>query len=307
MITAIVIFVLAAAMAGLAIWLFVYADRRDQQEEMLLRLKAGDAPGGASFRTLESRLRNPVLRAACHLVWRTGSALKPETVKKILWILAAMVPLTLMLFGWALGLAVTAGALALGVAVLRHRAARRRALIGQQLPGFLEAAMRVLQVGNTMEESIATAAVDSPEPLRPLFQSVGRQVRLGAPLDQVLAETAEIHGIRSIKVVALAAAINRKYGGSLRNMFRSLIGTIRARDSAVRELRALTAETRFSAVVLAVIPIVLTAVIFFQNRNYYDAMWESTGGRLTLMFGILMQVAGVIVIYRMMKATQGDE
>ena len=175
-----------------------------------------------------------------------------------------------------------------------------------QLPGFLESGLRVLQAGNTLEESLALAAVESPEPLKPLFQSVGRQVRLGAPLDQVLAEMADIHRIRDIKVIALAASINRKYGGSLRNVFRSLITAIRSRDAAARELRALTAETRFSAVVLAVIPALLTVYIYFQSQEYYVSMWATTGGRITLILGVALQVIGVFVIYRMMAATEDN-
>jgi tight adherence protein B len=301
---AIVTFLLAATMAAFAIWLFVYADRRERRDEMLLRLRTGDEPSGGVYFTRESRLRNPVLRAACHLIWRTGSDLEPSTVLKILYVLGAMIPLTLLLFGWFWGALVIGSSLAFGFGILRSRALRRRARIVQQLPGFLENAMRVLQAGNTLEESIATAAGESAEPLRPLFQSVSRQVKLGAPLDQVLQEAADIHRIREIKAIALGAAVNRKYGGSLRNVFRSLIGAIRSRESAARELRALTAETRFSAVVMAAIPAGLTAFIYLRNRDYYVDMWASTGGRITLILALVLQILGVIVIYRMLNATE---
>ncbi|MGQ0502708.1 MAG: type II secretion system F family protein [Panacagrimonas sp.] len=306
MIAAIVIFSLAVLMAGFAIWLFVYADRRERSDEMMERLGASDEPRMPKYRSRESQLGNPVLRSACHLIWRTGSDMQPQTVTRILLVLVALVPLALFLFGWMVGTGVVLGGLVLGLLVLRNRAARRRARIGEQLPGFLEAAMRVLQAGNTMEESISAAAQESVDPLRPLFLSVGRKVRLGAPLDQVLVEMADIHNIRNLKVIALAASINRKYGGSLRNMFRSLIGAIRARESAAREMRALTAETRISAIVLAVIPIGLSIYIYLRNRLYYVDMWESPNGRFALIMAVVLQVTGVVVIYRMMTATQDN-
>ena len=304
---AVLLFVLAAGTATLAIWLLMYADARARRDEVLLRLRAGDQPEMAIKASRDTQLQSPLLRMACHIVWRAGSEAEPGTVAKVLWILGAMVPITLLIFGWFGGSIVIALGLAFGYGILRQRAARRRAKIVEQLPGYLEAGLRVLQAGNTLEEALATAAVESPEPLKPLFQSVGRQVRLGAPVDQVLAEAAEIHRIRDIKVIALAAAINRKYGGSLRNVFRSLIAAIRARDAAARELRALTAETRFSALVLAIIPAFLTVYIFWQNRTYYNQMWELTGGRITLIVAVLLQVAGVFVIYRMMSATEDNE
>jgi tight adherence protein B len=304
--TAIIVFVLAVMMAGVAIALFLYADRRSRREDVNLRLRAGDTPEVAVQGSHDQKLRNPVLRGACHVVWRSGLEAEPDTVAKMLWVLAALVPMGLLILGPFRGAIVLGLLSAFGYGVLRQRAARRRAKIVSQLPGFLEAGLRVLQAGNTLEESIALAAVESPEPLRPLFQSVGRQVRLGAPLDQVLAETAEIHRIRDIKVIALAASINRKYGGSLRNVFRSLISAIRARDSAARELRALTAETRFSAFVLAVIPALLTVYIYFQNEQYYASMWTTLGGRITLIMGVALQVIGVFIIYRMMASTEDN-
>ncbi|TDU24249.1 tight adherence protein B [Panacagrimonas perspica] len=304
---AIILFAAALILAGLAIWLLIYADARARRDEMLLRLRAGEEAAAAVRSSREAQLRSPLLRFACHMVWRTGSEAEPSTVAKMLWVLSAMVPVTLLLFGRFGGLAVLGLVFAFGYGFLRQRAARRRAKIVEQLPAFLEAGLRVLQAGNTLEEALSTAAAESPEPLRPLFVSVGRQVRLGAPLEQVLIEMAEIHRSRDIKVIALAASINRKYGGSLRNIFRSLISAIRARDAAARELRALTAETRFSAVVLAVIPAFLTIYIYLQNRLYYAQMWESLGGRITLIVAVAMQVIGVGVIYRMMSVTEDNE
>lgn len=303
---AVVVFVLALAMAALAIGMFAYADLRTRRDEVNLRLRAGETPDAAVQGVRDTQLRNPVLRAACHVLWRSGLEVEPATVEKMLWVLFAMVPLSLLILGALNGLIVIGFVSAFGYGLLRQRAARRRALIVSQLPAFLEAGLRVLQAGNTLEESLAIAAVESPDPLKPLFQSVGRQVRLGAQLDQVLSEIAEIHRIRDIKVIALAASINRRYGGSLRNVFRSLIAAIRSRDAAARELRALTAETRFSAVVLAVIPALLTMYIYFQNQDYYTTMWATTGGRIALILGVALQVIGVFIIYRMMSATEDN-
>lgn len=304
---AIILFVLALCLAGLAIWLLMYADQRARRDEIALRLRAGEAPEAATRSKRETLLRNPVLRWACHIVWRAGADTEPATVVKLLWVLGAMIPISLLIFGPFGGSVVIVLVLAFAYGVLMRQAARRRAKIVEQLPSFLEAGLRVLQAGNTLEESLAMAAAESADPLRPLFQSVGRQVRLGAPLDQVLGEAAEIHRIRDIKVIALAASINRKYGGSLRNVFRSLITAIRSRDSAARELRALTAETRFSALVLAIIPAFLTVYIYWQNREYYTQMWASTGGRVALIMAVLLQVIGVVVIYRMMASTEDSE
>jgi tight adherence protein B len=222
-------------------------------------------------------------------------------------ILVALVPMSLLIFGWLTGGVVIFGAGLIGWFVLNRRAAGRRAKIVEQLPAYLEAVMRVLAAGNTLEEAIASAARETQDPLRSLFVSVGRQVRLGAAVDTVLAEAAAIHQIRDLRVLALAANINRKYGGTLRNVFRSLIQAIRMREAASRELRALTAETRFSAFVLAAIPIAVSVFIFFRNRAYYADILASSSGKWVLMTAVALQLAGMLVIWRMMQAASDAE
>lgn len=303
-----VIFVLTLLLIGGAIFLLTRAGHRERQDEVQLRLRVlggddGTAAALGNYRPRDAQLSNPILRWVCHLLWRTGVEIEPGGVAKILLVSALLVPVALVAFGIFGGLAVVAVISALGWGVLARRASLRRARMLEQLPPFLESAMRVLSAGNTLEESVAAAARESPDPLRPLMTSVGRQVRLGAPIEAVLMEAGDIHQLRDLKVMALAASINRKYGGSLKNILKSLIQSIRQRDVAARELQALTAETRFSAIVLSVMPVSLSLYIYIKNPKYYSDMWTDSAGRILLVVSILMQIIGVFIIMRMMART----
>jgi tight adherence protein B len=300
-----IIFFIALALGVAAALLLLRVQSQARAAEMALRLRVLGEDADAHLLGRVAPINNPLLRFVTDLLTRSGLELEPERVGQGLLMACAVAPVLLILLG------PLAGLLAIGIAVvsvfgvLSRNAAKRRAKIVEQLPAFLESTMRVLAAGNTLEESLGAAARDSPEPIRPLFMSIGRQIRLGAPVESVLAEAGEVHRLRDLKVMALAAAINRKYGGSLRQVLKSLISTIRSRDSAARELRALTAETRFSAVVLAIIPVTLSLYIFAKNKGYYESMWADTSGRIFLVVSVLLQVAGVAVLWRMMNST-GD-
>lgn len=307
MTASIIIFLLALVLIGGAGWLFVHAGQRERQEEVLLRLRASggdESLAMAGVQVSDRQITNPLLRWACHLVWRTGVEMLPETVARLLLVLTLLIPVTLFAFGFFAGMIILVMLVLTGWLILNRRAASRRNKIVEQLPTFLESAVRVLAAGNTLEESFAAAARESNDPIRPLFMSVGRQVRLGAPIEVVLAEAAEIHQIHDLKVLALAASVNRKFGGSLRSVLRSLIQAIRSRDMAERELRALTAETRFSAIVLSVIPVAIMLFIILQNPGYYVDMWAETSGRALLIGSVVLQLTGVFVIYRMMRSAE---
>jgi len=111
-------------------------------------------------------------------------------------------------------------------------------------------ASSILGIIATGDASVGTAAKEADAPLRPVFLSIGRQVKMGAPIDQVMSRAGEIYQLRDIRIMSLAAGVNRRYGGSLRGVLKSLILAIRQRSIAAKELRALTAETRMSAMVL---------------------------------------------------------
>jgi len=301
------VFLAAALLCVVAAVLLLRVQGNYRKAEMNLRLRVLGADAESELLRRAPVIRNPVLRAVTALLARSGTEIEPERVGQGLLVAAAMAPLLLIVLGplaglLAIGLAITAVS-----GVLSRNAARRRAKIVEQLPVFLESVLRVLSAGNTLEESLGAAARDSPDPIRPLFTSIGRQVRLGAAVETVLAEAGETHRLRDLKVMALAAAINRKYGGSLRGVIKSLISTIRRRDAAARELRALTAETRFSALVLAIIPITLSFYIFAQNRSYYAGMWEDGTGRAFLIGSVLLQIGGVAVLWRMMNSTEDPD
>jgi len=307
MTASIIIFVLALILVGGAGWLFVHAGQRERQEEVLLRLRASGGDEAAALTGLEvsnRQISNPVLRWMCHLVWRSGVEMEPGTVARVMLVMTLLIPITLFAFGFLAGVIILTMLVLISWLVLNRKAAGRRHKIVEQLPTFLESAIRVLAAGNTLEESFAAAARESPDPIRPLFMSVGRQVRLGAPIETVLADAAEIHQIHDLKVLALAASVNRKFGGSLRNILRSLIYAIRSRDTATRELRALTAETRFSAWVLSIIPVAIMLFIVVQNPGYYTEMWADKGGRMLLIASVVMQLSGVAVIFRMMRSAE---
>lgn len=311
MITAVLLFLVSLLLIGAAVFVMLRVSKDDKQEDALLRMRAlgGDevVQDLSPTATNKAKIRNPILRWACHILWRSGSEVELETVQKILTGLLIAIPIVLLVFGWFSGLFLIGIVLVVGFLFMTRQVAARRRKIIEQLPDFLDSANRVLAAGNTLEESISSAARESPEPLRTLFLSISRQVRLGAPIENVLMEMGTIHKLRDVRVMSMAAAINRKYGGSLKSILRSLVQAIRSRDAAARELRALTAETRFSAIVLAVIPIGLSLYIALLNRQYYINMWADSVGRNLLILSVALQIMGVFVIWRMMNSTEDGE
>ncbi len=302
----IIVAVIALALIGLAAWLFSVARGKERSEEALTRLRTEEEAAAALPMLDSAELQIPGVRWASQLLWRAGVEVQPRSVALYLLVLIVILGLVVLIGGPVFGTLTDLGLVIVMLFLLSRQAAARRSRIIEQLPGLLENLIRILSAGNSLEESIGSAAKEAPDPIRPLFASVGRQVRLGAPVDQVLSEAGRLYGLRDLQVLALAANVNRRYGGSLRGVMKSLITAIRQRAMAQRELRALTGETRFSAFILAIVPIGLSVWIYLNNHDYYKQMYHDPLGFWLIWIAGSLQVMGVILLYRMVNSI-GDE
>ncbi|MGQ3055878.1 MAG: type II secretion system F family protein [Nevskia sp.] len=297
----VVLFVLAAMLLlGGSVWLFLQARERETDADLKLRLRVSGSDETAIGQG-SAVINNRFLRAICHLFWRTGSDIRPAAVVRLLLIVGAVAVFLLITLGPLYTLPLLGVFLLLFYIVLVQQAVWRRRKIVEQLPAYLENVIRVLAAGNTLDEALNQAAREAPNPIQPLFISISRQVRLGALLEQVLSEAGDIHRLRDLKVMAMAASINRKYGGSMRGVLKSLIVLIRQRAGAAQELRALTAETRFSAKMLAVINVILFVYMYLSNPKYYDKMLADPKGGMLLIGSGSMLFLGFIALWWMLK------
>lgn len=300
----IVLTIAALVIAALALLLLAQASRVAGNEQAEARLGQGvetrpaddDAANGARL----ARIRNPLIRALCQRCWSAGVDISPGVlaVALLVWVLVSV----LLIFVWQLiGLVLALlPVLAVWLLIMQRERTRRRR-INEQLPGFLGYLVRALTAGNTLEEGLHHAAIEASEPIRSVFMSVSRQIRLGADMEDTLAETATVYRLRSLHILAMSARVNRRYGGSMRRIIATLIDTIRQQEEAGQELKSLTGETRFSAYVVAAIPIAISVFFYLQNPAYYATMLQSHGGRIAIVLALALEALGLLIIWRMMS------
>lgn len=283
--------------AGLLVW---ELEQQKRNQSYYINQRLGGSRSDMPVRLQQS---DPVARLLQGFVLRAGVDL--EHLPRWFGPASVVAMVGIVMLGFMLGIVMALLGLLLYVVLVLlwalAREMRRQTLMREQLPDFLEHMMRVLNAGNSLEEALATATAECPEPLSEIFQRVNRQVRLGAPIEDTLTEVSMLSGMRELQVMALATRINRRFGGSLKRIFKSLVAAIHQQDAARREMRALTAETRFSAVVLAVVPMGMMAYILAQNPDYYREMWNDGGGKSLLIAAVVLQIIGVLVIWRMVN------
>ena len=77
--------------------------------------------------------------------------------------------------------------------------------------------------------------------------------------------------------------------------------TLRERRRGQQELKAMTAETRASAWILSALPIVVGLLTLTANPAYLTGMWTDPGGRQLLLWALGLQIAGMLLLFRMAR------
>ena len=70
----------------------------------------------------------------------------------------------------------------------------------------------------------------------------------------------------------------------------------------MRQLKAMTGETRMTAVVLALLPVGMAGYFLITNPNYLMHMWHDDSGQMMLMLAFAMQALGCVALWRMLRS-----
>ncbi|HEY8355053.1 MAG TPA: type II secretion system F family protein [Methylophilaceae bacterium] len=209
----------------------------------------------------------------------------------------------LMAFGW-LGalLSFSLSLFVFGFVLPYRRLRRKQALIVSQIPIFIDQVLRSLSTGRSLESAIRLAAEDTKPPFRYMLDRIMRETDLGADMTDSFTQAAELHGLKELGLIALAMRISNSYGSSPNDMLDRVVQMIRQQELARRELAAMTGETRITAWVLGLTPLLLAAYMLMVNPNYINLMLQDDSGKTILMAALGFQAVGSLLLWRMLKS-----
>lgn len=285
-----VMLLVALLLLALSVLLVFSARKKARSEKMMGSLASEKAPSLQSRSTLHIAL----LRAGIQL---TSSRL---VVAVLLYVLLVM--LIYLLLGALMALA-GAGLLLFAVKVfIDIRQRRRVAKMVKQLPGFIDHIIRSLKSGRTLMEGMDQAINSASHPLKSAFERSQRFMHRGASMEEAIDDLAGLYQIKEFQLLALAVRVNQKYGGNAVEVLSQLVSMIHERDKAARQLKAMTGETRFSALVLGLLPVSLAAYVFISSPDFFLELWHDPSGQMLLLFAFLFQVVGSLTLWRMLRS-----
>ena len=99
----------------------------------------------------------------------------------------------------------------------------------------------------------------------------------------------------------LAMLIQRETGGNLAEILGNISTVIRERINFRAQLDVLTAESKLSAIVLTLLPVVMYFVIKVTNPDYMKPLTDSDIGKSLLLYAGISLMLGYLVLRKMSR------
>jgi tight adherence protein B len=165
--------------------------------------------------------------------------------------------------------------IALPLQIVRMIRSRRQKKFAEQLPEALDVIVRGLRSGHPVSVAFSLVGRELQDPIGSEFGITLDEMTYGLDMTRALRNLGERVGIPDMSLLVTAVALQSSSGGNLGEVLSNLSKVLRARFQLRRKVRALSAEGRFSAIGLAILPPAIGLAIFAQAPVYYLEVWDN--------------------------------
>ncbi len=180
------------------------------------------------------------------------------------------------------------------IVIVRLKRRRKSRLFEVQMPECMELLARSMRAGHALPSAIELASKEIAQPLGLEMKIVYEEQRLGLGLLQALRRLGERVDSQDLQYFITAVILQVETGGNLAEILENIGFLIRERLKLKGKIKALTAEGRFSALILSLLPFVVFAAITVLNRKYMNTLLNEPIGMKLITAGLISMGLGIL-------------
>src|SRR5260370_10135463 len=182
---------------------------------------------------------------------------------------------------------------------LRNRRGHRLRQFDAALPRAMELIANSMKAGQSVAQSLSSVTDNAEPPVSDEFALASRQIELAASIDTALNNMVKRIGSNDLRLMVMVITIQRSIGGDLPAILITLADTMRQREEMRSEVMAATAQSRASALIITLLPIVAALLLYFVVRDYFRPMLVNPLGWFMLALAAVLLFIGNVLIRRL--------
>ena len=202
---------------------------------------------------------------------------------------------------WVCAAAAIVVGIALPLQVVRIIRSNRQARFSEQLPEALDVVVRSLRSGHPVPTAMGLVGKEMADPIGTEFGITIDEMTYGSTMTDALGNLADRVGVADLSLLVTAVSLQSSSGGNLSEVLENLSKVLRERFQLRRKVRSLSAEGRYSAYGLVVLPALIFLAIYFQNPRYYTDVWVEPIYKMTMGGLVVWSLVGNYLMFKMVN------
>ena len=178
---------------------------------------------------------------------------------------------------------------------------RRKNRFLQEFANAIDVIVRGVKSGLPLNDCLGIIARESPEPICTEFAALVEQQRVGVPLQECFDRMMVRVPLQDVSFFAIVVAIQQQAGGNLSEALGNLSGVLRDRKRLENKVKALSAEAKASAMILAALPFMVMLGVYMTSPEYISLLWRERAGHFLLAGAGIWMVTGLLVMRKMIN------
>jgi tight adherence protein B len=203
-----------------------------------------------------------------------------------------------ILFALVFGLFV---ALGLPHFIIGKMIARRLKKFNSNFPDAIELMVRGLRSGLPITETLGIVASEIPGPVGIEFRAVADRMKIGRTMEAALQETADRLGTAEFQFFVITLAIQRETGGNLAETLSNLADVLRKRAQMKLKIRAMSSESKASAMIVGSLPFIVFILVYIINPAYMQNFFVDERLIVAGIGGLVWMGIGVFIMAKMVN------
>lgn len=184
---------------------------------------------------------------------------------------------------------------------IRFKRTRRLKAFLVQLPYALDLIKSSLEAGHTLQRGMQVVEQEFADPLGGEFRTVVEQTRLGLPITHALADMLARVPEDDLRLFVVAVKVQAEVGSSLAQIIARLSDIVRTRQRLFSQIRALTAQSRMSGMVVGLLPVVVLAMFSIVQPSYAQMLFFDHTGQIILKMATGLDLGAFLLIRHILK------
>jgi tight adherence protein B len=185
--------------------------------------------------------------------------------------------------------------------ILKKLRARRIMAFTTQLPDAIDIIVRSIRAGHPVPIAISMVAREMPDPVGTEFGIVADEMSYGLDLESALRNMQMRVGQEDLPLFVTSVSIQSSTGGNLSEILDNLSKVIRGRFKMRRKIKSLSAEGRFSAIVIGSMPPLIALAVNAMQPTFFEPIWSMNATPYVIAGSVFWMGIGVMIMRSMIN------